>query len=301
MNKNDKALNELVIKSNRPDAVDHTPEQSEHKSLFDAYLRHGDDEQGLRKIQTKAMSMGSDPDGGYFIPSELDASIQSLVRNLSPLRQLARVVSVQTTDIKFLVSQSDISSGWVHETESRPVTDSGTIAQIQPAFGELYAAPSVTQQLADDSFIDLDAFLANDIASMFAATEGTAFFTGTGVNQPRGFLDYDTASTADASRDFGTIQYIPSGASGAFTTGAGSSDSLVDLVHALKPAHRQNAAFVMNSATLGAVRKIRDAAGDPIFVQTISAGTPSTLLGYPIFETESMPLMKPRLRSLKPI
>jgi len=173
-------LFEVVKKVNRPAPAYQPPAQSEHKKMFDAYLRHGDDESGLRKIQTKAMSMGDDPNGGYFVPAELDDTIHSLIRSASPLRQLARVVDVATTDIKFIVSLSDLASGWVDELESRPLTTSGTLAIIQPAFGELYSAVSVSQQLIDDAFIDLDAFLSADIARHFAATERTAFFTGGG-------------------------------------------------------------------------------------------------------------------------
>ena len=288
MNTIDSDLNTVVKKVNRPLPVDRFEEKSDHYELFEPYIRHGYGEQELKAYQSKAMSTNDDPNGGYFVPSEIDDEIAALVRNISPMRQLARVVKVRTTDIKFLVSQSDLASGWVGENEARPVTDAGTIAAIQPAFGEVYAEPKITQQLAEDSFINMGEWLAEDISDKFAEQEGDAFVVGTGINRPKGLLTYDTSTDADGTRDFGTIQYIAAGASGAFTTNA-PEDKLIDLIHAVKPKHRQRGSWLMASETLAVIRKLKDSNGDSLWFASLSAGTPSLLLGYPVFEDASVP------------
>jgi HK97 family phage major capsid protein len=67
-------LDQLSLKGARPAlAADSAarPQPSEHKSAFDAYVRSGESD-GLRQIETKAMSVGSNADGGYLVPVELD-------------------------------------------------------------------------------------------------------------------------------------------------------------------------------------------------------------------------------------
>jgi len=135
---------------------------------------------------------------------------------------------------------------------------------------------------------DVEAWLAGEIAADFARAEGVAFVTGTGVSQPRGFLTYPVAATADAGRPWGTLQFVASGAAGAFV-GTNPADRLIDLVHALRTPYRQGAVFVMNSNTLSVIRKFKDTTGAFIWRPGLSEGEPATLLGYPVVEAEAMP------------
>ena len=109
----------------------------------------------------------------------------------------------------------------------------------------------------DDAVFDLETWLAGEIAGEFARAEGAAFISGSGTNQPKGFLAAPTSTANDAARAFGALQFIASG----HATGLGSviELALVDLVHALKAGHRQGACWVMNSATLASVRKLKAA------------------------------------------
>jgi HK97 family phage major capsid protein len=65
---------------------------------------------------------------------------------------------------------------------------------------------------------------------------------------------------ANASWSWGNIGTIATGAAGAFAA-SNPSDSLVDLIYALKPGYRQNATFVMNRRTQAAIRKFKDSTG----------------------------------------
>src|SRR5690606_19494917 len=62
-----------------------------------------------------------------------------------------------------------------------------------------------------------------------------------------------------------------------------------ELVHKLKEAYRTGAVWAMNRTTLGKARTLKDTDGGYIWLPTMMAGQPSTLLGYPIAELEDMP------------
>jgi HK97 family phage major capsid protein len=91
----------------------------------------------------------------------------------------------------------------------------------------------------------------------------------------------------DAVRPFGTLQYIGSGDAAGFD--ANPEARLIDLVHTLKSGHRQGAAWVMNSATLAQVRKLKTADGAFLWQPGLVEGQPDRLLGYPVVEAEDMP------------
>jgi HK97 family phage major capsid protein len=185
------------------------------------------------------------------------------------------------------VTKGATPSGWVAETAGRPETATPSFAEIAPPMGELYANPAASQAMLDDAAFDVEQWLAGEIATEFARAEGAAFVNGTGVNRPRGFLSEPVAADADGARAFGTLQYVPSGAAGAF--GANPQDRLIDLVQALRSPYRQGASFVMNSATLSTIRKVKTADGAFLWQPGLIEGRPDTLLGYPVVEAEDMP------------
>ena len=86
----------------------------------------------------------------------------------------------------------------------------------------------------------------------------------------------------------GTLQFTATGAAGAFPA-SNPADKLIDLVQSLRSPYRQGAVFVMNSATASAIRKFKSADGAFLFQPSLAAGTPATLLGYPVVEAEDMP------------
>ncbi|MES9874850.1 MAG: phage major capsid protein [Candidatus Sedimenticola sp. 6PFRAG7] len=281
---------ELAKKQNRPSFPDSDGgvDDYEHTKAFNTWARSGRGEDTLAALQSKGMNTGADPDGGYAVPLEVDRTIDSLLRDISPIRRVARTVQTGTADYRKLVRTSGPASGWVGELEARTETTGAKFAAIVPPLGEIYSNPAVSQNMLDDSFFDLSQWLADEMSENFAMEEGAAFINGTGIDQPRGFLTYDVSTDVDADRGFGTIQYIASGASGAFTSSA-PADQLIDLMQSLRPAYRQGASWVMNSSTLGTVRKLKDGNDNYLWQDNLQAGEPGTLLGYPVIEAEDMP------------
>ena len=253
----------------------------EVKGFVDGYLRRG------ATAEYKSVSGAVPSDGGYAVPRQIDALIARQLAETSPIRAIAQVVQTGSAGYRKLVTTGGTASGWVSETQARPETDTPAFAEIAPPTGELYANPAASQAMLDDAGFDLESWLASEIAAEFARAEGAAFVNGSGVNQPRGFLPAPPSSAADAARAFGTLQYLGTG--DAAGLGSAAEIALIDLVHALKAGHRQGASFVMNSATLAEIRKLKTDDGAFLWQPGLVEGQPDRLLGYPVVEAEDMP------------
>lgn len=239
-------------------------------------------------VELKSFNGTTGAAGGYAVPREIDAMIDRALKSTSPIRAIANVVATGSSGYRKLVTSGGAPSGWVSETADRPETDSPVFNEIAPPMGDLYANPAASQAMLDDAAFDVERWLADEIAAEFARAEGAAFVNGDGVNKPKGFLSYSVATTGDATRPFGTLQYLPSGVSGAFPA-TNPADKLLDLVHALRAPYRQGASWVMNSSTLAQIRKMKTSDGAFLWQPGLAEGQPDRLFGYPVVEAEDMP------------
>ncbi len=258
--------------------------EAPHRKAFNAYLRSGEDD-GLRglELEGKALSTAVNSDGGYLVDPETAASIKSVLQSGASIRQIANVVSVESTSFDVLIDHSDVGHGWA--TEAGSVSESGTpsIDRITIPLHELSALPKASQRLLDDSAFDIEGWLAGRIADKFARAEASAFVNGDGVDKPTGFLTHTVV--ADGSWSWGNLGYVATGVDAGFN----DATEIIDLVYALEAEYRANAAFVMNSKTAGAVRKLKDADGRFLWSDGLAAGEPARLLGYPVLIAEDMP------------
>ncbi|KAA0699968.1 phage major capsid protein [Neorhizobium sp. P12A] len=288
MDEQKKVLDQLALKKARPPlgrSWAGSTDAAEHKAAFETYIRRGD-ETGLRELEAKALSVGSDGDGGYLVPDETDSEIGRRLSVVSPLRSMATVRQVSGSVLKKPFTTAGLAAGWVAETAARPQTSTPQLAELTFPTMELYAMPAATQALLDDAAVNIDAWISSEIDIVFAEQEGAAFVSGDGVSKPKGFLSYPTVD--EAAWSWGNIGYVPTGAAGAFSA-TGPSDALVDAVYSLKAGHRQNGTFVMNRGTQAAIRKFKDADGHYLWQPPASAGQPASLMGFPVAEAEDMP------------
>ena len=287
---NKRVLDELVLKKARP-ALGRSGAggagASEHRDAFEGYVRRGE-EAGLRQVEAKAFSYGSDPDGGYLVPDELDTEIGRRLSDLSPIRAISAVRQVSGAVLKKPFALGGMAVGWVGETDPRPETGTPALAELQFPTMELYAMPAATASLLDDSAVDMGAWIAGEVETAFAEQEGTAFVSGDGDKRPTGFLSYPTV--ADASWSWGKIGTLATGVSGAFAA-AGPSDVLVETIYALKAGYRQNAHFVMNRKTQSQIRRFKDQNGAYLWQPPASVGQKASLMGFPVVEAEDMPVV----------
>lgn len=232
--------------------------------------------------EVKALSVGSDPDGGYLVMPEFGGIIQTKVFETSPIRQLASVVSINSDSYEYVFDNGEADGEWVGETTA-PTTET------TPQFGkktitvhELAAKPKATQKMIDDGIVDVEAWLANKVADVFALKEATAFVSGDGVGKPRGILSYTTGT--DITKE--QIEQVVTGSGSTFTY-----DGMVDLQNSLKEPYQANATFLYRRATNAALLKIKDLEGRPIFNMTYdkNAGLHPTLLGQTAYFASDMP------------
>lgn len=268
-------------------------EDSEAKAAVNAALREFAKSGDAAAFHKKAMSVGSDPDGGYLVTPYLSSTIAERLRELSPVRQYARVVPLPSGD-SFEEPREDgeAAATWAGETEARPDTDGPTLRLARVPLHEIYAMPKLTQKLIDTSGFDIAGWVAERIAERFARAEGAAFVAGDGVLKPRGFTTYPTAATSDATRAWGTFEHVATGSAGAFRTRSGDVnpvDDLHDLMGRLKTGYLSNARWFMSRATAAAVRKLKDGQGNFIWQPSAAAGQPPTLLGHPVVMMDDMP------------
>lgn len=255
--------------------------------------------------ETKALAVQDDTSGGYMVHADLNGRIIKRLFETSPIRSYAAVATISTDALEGPRDFDQGTATWVAEEGARGDTATPKIGMWRIPTHELYAMPAATQKLLDDAAWDPETWLSAKIADKFARTENAAFVNGTGVGQPKGFLQevlISDAANASASYDNyiqdSKIGYIPSGVAGAFplnpaAAGDGAvGNPLIDLVYALKTQYRDmpGTAFGMHRTTYAAVRKLRDLFGNYLWQPGFN-GQPATLFGYPIAEFNDMPIL----------
>lgn len=267
-----------------------SPEDPAYTEAFASYFKSGGGEGELRQANASgerariqaAMTSGTPSEGGYLAPVEWDRKINKALAVVSPLRSLCTVIETTGPGYSTVWSNGQWGSGWVGETASRPQTTTATLSPITFKPGEIYAQPAITQTLLDDAAINLEQWLATEVSDTFAKQEAIAFVSGNGTNKPYGFLSY--IGTGTTIHPGGEPAVTVSGNASAIT-----ADSLLDLVYSLGAPYRANASWLMNSATIAKVSKLKDGQGNYLWQPSFIAGQPPTLIGKPVYFEESMP------------
>lgn len=288
-----------------------SPEAEAYKQAFLGWVRNpGDPERrmalqqrgkDLKRVESKAFgdddfetrstqavtSTGSA--GGFALPEVIERQIARLSVDISPIRQISTVRTVGSPDYKELFDTNGAAFEWVAEAGTRNQTNTPDLAEVAPTFGMASAKPQASEESLDDLFFDVENWLISSAAEAIAAGEGAAFVSGNGTNKPTGFLAGPTpVTTTDASRAFGTLQYIASGQAAAMPT---SADIFYDMIYALRARYRANARWVTSKLVLAAMRKYKDTTNNYLWQPSLVTGQPDTFMGYPVVEAEDMPVV----------
>lgn len=246
----------------------------EYSDSFMAHMRRGEVSASLNK--------GTAAEGGFTVPIEWDRTVTDKLILISPMRELCTVQSVAGAGYKKLINLRGTGSGWVGEAAARPETNTPQFAEQGYGWGEIYANPSATQQMLDDSELNLEQWLAGEVQTEFSFQENKAFVSGDGTNKPRGLLTY--AAGGSNLHPLGGIAVTASGGVGVIT-----GDAILDLVYALPSAFTGGAKFAMNRNTQLKARKLKDGQGNYLWQPSLIAGQPATLAGYALAEVPDMP------------
>lgn len=236
-------------------------------------------EQADKVQEAKTLRISNDADGGYTIPEEMAEDIVRRIFDFSPVRQAARVSQTGRDHLSLLSRVEDIGI-------NKPGGEQGTLTETQAMKFQENRIPvhksdiyiHATEEVLSDSGFNLEAEIAREAANKFARDEGTDFVTGTGANEPKGFLSYA------AGTNWGQIQQVISGDASALTI-----DGITDLLYSLeRQQYLNNAAFMCNSATWGKIVQLEDGAGNKLpqnYVDLVNM----RLLGKPVVIADDMP------------
>ena len=241
---------------------------------FRDFIRKGGHQEYLHNFlnPNAAMTVGSDPDGGYSVLPEIDQAIRVLTREISPMRQVATVRTISGDELRLVVETGSLpTAAWVGETESRPQTQGSQFGSIIIPANEAYCNPAMSNQLASDNSFDLVDFLIGRIVVSLASLQGKSFVNGTGIKQPTGLTTYPLSASDDNTRASNAFQYIPTGANGT-PTNAQLAAALVSASESLRPEFESKAVWLMSRATRAVIRGLTYSGSDSRLLWTPSGG-----------------------------
>lgn len=237
----------------------------------------------VRRGETKAMSVGDDPNGGYLVPDDMSGRIIARIFETSPVRQYANQQTLTTDSLEGPYDDDEAEVLMTTEQGARSETGTPKIGIWKIPVHEGYAKPKVTQKLLDDSAVNIEAWLATKLGDRFARKQNNQFLLGTGVGMPRGMLTYAASATIGSRANGGTIMQVNTGSNGELT-----SDFIVKLPYKLKDAYRSRGAYFMSREGIEKARLLKDAVNGRYLWMPgwgdIVSGQPQTLNGYRIGE-----------------
>lgn len=240
-----------------------------YKAAFTKFMRTG--EKSLSADEMKTLSTDSNADGGFLVRPELSNEIIKKYFESSPIAQLAEVIMIGSNALEMMVDFDEVSAGWTSERGTRANSATSKLSLLRIPAQEIYAEPAATQSMLEDAELDIEAWLQGKVQDKFSRVQATAFVTGTGQGQPRGFCTYPNGTA------FGQIEQVNSGSSGAVTF-----DGLISLQTALKEPYQPGASWVMTRTTRGLIRKLKDSYGRYLWEQNLQTSGPEILLGKPV-------------------
>jgi HK97 family phage major capsid protein len=259
----------LELKLNRPGNGGSASEPGIEQKAFGGFLRKGVERLPIEEV--KALTVGTDANGGYLAPEQFGSELIKNLVQFSPIRQYARVVTIGAVEVKYPRRTAGTTASWVSETGSRS-SSQPTFSQVTLTPYELATYTDVSTALLEDNAYNLEGELSMDWAESFGAAEGAAFVEGDGSGKPNGLL---TASG---------IASVNSGNAAAIT-----ADALIGMFYTLPAPFRNRGTWLMNSNTLADVRLLKDGQGNYLWRAGIAEGQPETLLGRPVVEAVDMP------------
>ena len=220
-----------------------------------------------------ALQIGTDSEGGYLVPDEYEKTLVEALEEENIFRKLAHVISTSSGDRKIPVVASKGSASWVDEEGTIPDSDDA-FNQVSIGAYKLGTLIKVSNELLNDSVFNLESYISKEFARRIGSKEEDAFFNGNGTGKPVGIFN------ATGGAEVGVT---------AASATAITADEIIDLFYSLKAPYRKNAVWILNDATIKAIRKLKDNNGNYLWQPSLTAGTPDTILGRPAYTSSYVP------------
>lgn len=247
------------------------------------FLREG--KEALNADEVKTLSVGSDPDGGYFVTPDMTGRTVKRVYETSPMRQIASQITISTDRIEGIEDLGEAGVGYAGENAQGSDTTTPQIGKWAINVYWFDTEPKTTQQILDDANVNVEAWLADKVANKFGRFENAEFVNG--ATKIRGLTSYTTASDTGSGVTWGSVGYAFTGVSGGFAA-SNPVNNLLDTIGLLKNDYQANARWIMKRKTITAVRKLADSTGQLLWQPSLVAGAPEMLFGYPITRMEDL-------------
>lgn len=222
------------------------------------------------KMVSNVLQEGIDTDGGYLVPEEYDSRLIDVLEEESIMRKLATSITT-SGEHKINIAATKPAASWIEEGGALTFGDA-TFDQILLDAHKLHVAIKVTEELLYDNAFNLENYILTQFGKALSNSEEDAFLNGDGVGKPLGIF---------AETGGGTV---------ADTVSAIDSDSLINLVYALKRPYRKKACFILNDKNLAVIRTLKDNNGAYIWQPSYQSGEPDKLLGYDAYTSAYAPL-----------
>lgn len=218
------------------------------------------------------LSEGIDTDGGYLVPEEYDSRLIEGLEEENIFRRLGTTITT-SGERKINIAGSKPAAAWIDEGEALTFGDA-KFDQINLDAHKLHVAVKVTEELLYDNAFGLENYLIRAFSRALANAEEDAFLNGDGTGKPLGIF---------SEQGGGEI-----GVTAASATEI-TADEIINLVYALKRPYRKKAKFIMNDATIAALRKLKDENGQYLWQPSLQAGEPDRLFGYEVMTSAYVP------------
>ncbi len=222
---------------------------------------------------SNALQIGTDSEGGFLVPDEYETTLVEALEEENIFRKLAHVISTSSGDRKIPVVASKGSASWVDEEGTIPDSDDA-FSQVSIGAYKLGTLIKVSNELLNDNVFNLESYISKEFARRIGAKEEDAFFNGNGTGKPVGIFN------ATGGAEVGVT---------AASATAITADEIIDLFYSLKAPYRKKAVWILNDATIKTIRKLKDNNGNYLWQPALTAGTPDTILGRPVYTSSYVP------------
>lgn len=238
--------------------------------------------EGLDPVIKNALQIGTDTEGGYLVPDEFERTLVEALDEENIFRKLANVITTSSGDRKIPVVASKGTASWIDEEGAIPESDD-SFGQVSIGAYKLGTMIKVSEELLNDSVFNVESYISREFARRIGNKEEDAFFTGDGSGKPTGILAASGGAQLGVTTSSAT---------------AISIDEVLDLFYSLKAPYRNKAVFIMNDATVKAIRKLKDGQGQYLWQPSLQAGTPDTILNRPLYTSAYVPAIAASAKSI---
>ena len=222
-----------------------------------------------------ALQVGTLSEGGYTVPDEFEHQLIEGLEDENIMRGVVHTMQTGSGEHKIPIVASHGTGSWVEEEQQIPESDDA-FNQITLSAHKFATAIRISRELLNDSAFDLAAYIAHELVRRAGAAEEQAIIAGDGSHKPIGLLHATLGAETGVTAASSTVI---------------TADELIDLQHSIKSGYRRKACWIMNDATISAIRKLKDGQGQYIWQPGIKEGAPDMLFNQKVLMSNYMPLV----------